>query len=469
MKDRHKDNITRFKLWLICFWIIVTSQSCQLTGDRKGIEPSIQLIVLAPAHFHAALLQKKMYGQIDRKVFVFAPDSQGVDSYLALIQQYNHRPEMPTNWQEQLYIGGDYMSKMLARKPGNVVVLAGNNQMKIDYIQNSIHAGLNVLADKPLVTTKEGFERLVKTFKEADKKGIFLYDIMTERYDISNILQRAFAQMPDVFGTIKQGTLEHPAISFESTHFFFKEVSGVPYKRPAWYFDVSQQGEGIVDVTTHMVDLIQWECFPETILDYKRDIQMFAAKHWPTALTLPQFQRVTGQDTFPFFLRKDLKDDVLSVYANGEMNYTIKGVHARVSVDWKFVDPTGGGDTYNSVLEGTKANIVVRQGKDQQYKPVLYIEQVEGHEIDGWETAVRKAVHALNKSYPGLAAKKVAKGFQIIVPQKYAIGHEQHFALVVEQYLDYLKAHKIASWEVAGMLAKYYTTTQALQMATHPR
>jgi predicted dehydrogenase len=470
MKYNLKNISLSFRFCLIYFTIIVTGQSCLMTAPlKRKTTSSIHLIILAPAHFHAALLQKKMYDQIDPKVYVFAPDSEDVASYLSLIQQYNHRSETPTDWQEKVYIGADYMNKMLAEKPGNVVVVAGNNQIKIDLLKNSVDAGLNVLADKPMVITQEGFEKLVNTFAEADKKGLVLYDIMTERYEITNILQKALAQLPDVFGTIKQGTIQHPAINFESTHFFLKEVSGTPIKRPSWYFDVDQQGEGILDVTTHMVDLIQWECFPQLILDYKRDIQMFSAKHWATELTLPQFQIVTGEDTFPSFLRKSLRGKVLSVYANGEMNYVIKGIHARVSVDWKFKDPNGGGDTYSSILEGSKANLVIRQSKEEQYKPVLYIEQVGPHESYEWEKAAKNAILKLNQSYPELEMKKISQGFKIIIPQKYALGHEQHFALVVKQYLNYIKAHKTAAWEVPAMLAKYYTTTQALEMAKHAK
>ena len=47
-----------------------------------------------------------------------------------------------------------------------------------------------------------------------------------------------------------------------SVHHFSKIVAGAPLKRPQWFFDVRQQGEGIVDVTTHLVDLVQWEAFP---------------------------------------------------------------------------------------------------------------------------------------------------------------------------------------------------------------
>lgn len=38
-----------------------------------------------------------------------------------------------------------------------------------------------------------------------------------------------------------------------SIHSFYKEVAGKPLTRPAWYYDVTQQGEGIADVTTHLI------------------------------------------------------------------------------------------------------------------------------------------------------------------------------------------------------------------------
>jgi hypothetical protein len=38
----------------------------------------------------------------------------------------------------------------------------------------------------------------------------------------------------------------------------------------------------------------------------------------------------------------------------GEMNYTIKGVHARVSVIWNFQAPEGAGDTHYSIMRGSK-------------------------------------------------------------------------------------------------------------------
>ena len=102
---------------------------------------------------------------------------------------------------------------------------------------------------------------------------------------------------------------------------------------------------------------------------------MLSARRWPTAISPAQFQAVTQLQEIPAWLRKDVQPDgTLHVYANGEINYTLHGVHAKVSVLWNFEAPAGAGDTHYSVMRGAIANLVIRQGKEQAYQPVLYIE-----------------------------------------------------------------------------------------------
>jgi hypothetical protein len=72
---------------------------------------------------------------------------------------------------------------------------------------------------------------------------------------------------------------------------------------------------------------------------------------------------------------------------------------------------------------------------------------------------------AILEKYPGVGLKKAEKGWEVIIPQQYVIGHEQHFALVMQKYLQYLQDGKVPEWEVSAMLAKYYTTTLALKKA----
>src|SRR5690606_23570570 len=128
--------------------------------------------------------------------------------------------------------------KMLSEKPGNVVVISGNNKLKTEYIKQSIDAGLNVFADKPMAINTESFALLKEAFAAAEQKDLLLYDIMTERFEITTMLQREFSQLPEIFGTLEKGTPDNPAVTKESVHHYSKTVSGAPLIRPAWFFDV---------------------------------------------------------------------------------------------------------------------------------------------------------------------------------------------------------------------------------------
>jgi len=302
--------------------------------DKNSSDPSkMTLVTLDPGHFHAALVQKSMYPNVDSNVYVYAPEGPDLQLHMDRINAYNTRAEDPTRWAEHVYTGADFFQKMIEEKKGNIVVMAGNNQKKTEYIYNTIDAGMNVLADKPMAINSEGFELLKKAFEKAAEKNVLLYDIMTERFEITTILQREFSQLKDVFGELEKGTPENPAVTKESVHHFYKFVSGNVLQRPAWFMDVTQQGEGIVDVTTHLVDLIQWACFPEQALDYTKDVELITAKRWPTTMTLSQFHAITKQNSFPDYLQKDLSyDTTLNVFCNGEINYKLRGVHAKVLV-----------------------------------------------------------------------------------------------------------------------------------------
>jgi predicted dehydrogenase len=354
----------------------------------------------------------------------------------------------------------------LSEKKGNVVVMAGNNRKKTEYILQAIEKGFNVLADKPMAIDTKNFELLKTAFASAEKNNVLLYDIMTERYEITTILQRELSMIPEIFGKLERGTEDNPAITKESVHHFYKYVSGNVLTRPPWFMDVTQEGEGITDVTTHLVDLVQWECFPEQIINYEKDVHLSTARRWTTDMSLSQFNDVTKLNGFPDYLKKDVvNDSILKVYCNGEINYKLKDIHAKVSVIWKYQAPEGTGDTHYSIMRGTKANLVIRQGADQNYKPVLYIEPVN-RSGNSFETVLTDQLRSIQSKYPGVGLTKTAAGWEVTIPEKYKEGHEAHFARVTEKFLQYFKDKKLPAWEVPNMLAKYYTTTSALELAT---
>ncbi len=457
------------KIFLLILPALVMA-SCGSGGSKKQIDRRskdtmqksylVHLITIDPGHFHAALVQKKMYEEVSPDVYVYAPDGPDYQQHIDRINSYNNRQENPTEWNEIVYTGEDFLEIMLEEKPGNVVVLSGNNQKKDEYILRSLDAGLNVLTDKPMIIHPEDYIKLEQAFLITKDKKTLLYDIMSERYEITTILQKLLSSEEEIFGNLIDGTEEEPAVTKESVHHFSKIVSGTHLLRPPWYFDVEQQGEGLVDVTTHLVDLIQWECFPEQILNTS-DINMVKAKRWPTIITKDEFNKVTGLDEFPDYLQKDIKNGKLNVFCNGEMVYQIRGIWAKVSVTWNYEAPPGGGDTHYSVMRGTGCDLIIKQGAEENFVPVLYIDNIK---VDDFTGKLKEKLEAF--PYDSLSFDVVNDNvLKIKIPEKYRTTHEEHFSQVTEKFLEYLKEGKIPEWEVAGMLTKYYTTTSALKKA----
>jgi predicted dehydrogenase len=278
------------------------------------------------------------------------------------------------------------------------------------------------------------------------------------------MLQRELSQQTALFGELVKGSPEEPAITKESVHHFSKIVSGAPLKRPQWFFDVRQQGEGIVDVTTHLVDLVQWEAFPEQTLN-PADVNVLNARRWSTPITRGQFKKVTGAENFPKFLTTDVKDGVLQVYSNGEFTYCLRGVHAKVSVIWNFEAPPGAGDTHYSVMRGSKARLVIRQGPEQKFKPVLYVEKVGATESATFEATLNAAIAGLQGRFPGIGVRRDTDAWVVTVPEKYSVGHEAHFVQVAENFLRHLRTGQLPDWEVPNMITKHATIMKAYELS----
>jgi len=401
-------------------------------------------------------------------VQVYAPKGLGLTEQLNYIKQYNSRADDPTHWGEKVYEGDDYLQKMLDENKGaknTVVVLAGNNQLKTEYIKKSVDNSLNVLADKPMAINTNGFELLKQAFSDAKSNGVLLYDIMTERSVAATILQKKLANNKAVFGELQKGTKDAPAVIMESVHRYFKQVSGKPLIRPDWFFDPAQQGDAIADVGTHLVDLVQWVCFPEVALDYTKDITINSSKIWPTPLSLAQFSKITNEDKFPDFLQKYVKGDSLMTHGNGSIDYSVKGVFSRITALWTYDAPAGAGDTYYALLKGSKANLEIKQGAEESWKATLYVRPVNPNDTGSLSKALNEAIKDINQEMPGVSISWVANGWRVNIPAEYDKGHESHFGDVMKRYLQYLKNGNLPAWEVPCMIAKYYTTTKALEMA----
>jgi predicted dehydrogenase len=406
-----------------------------------------RLITLDPGHFHAALIQKEMYAEVSPRVAVYAPLGPDLIEHLNRVARFNLRKDRPTAWELDVHAAPDYLQRMIDDRPGNVVILSGRNRSKIGLIRAALNAGMHVLADKPWIIRSSDLPELEGALAIAGARRVMAYDIMTERFEITSILQRELVNDPAVFGTILPGTEQEPAVYMESVHHILKLVAGVPNLRPAWFFDVLEQGESLADVGTHLVDLAQWTLFPNQAIDYRADIRMQSASRWPTKMTAAQFRQVTG-----------VPGDDLDYFCNTRVSYALRGIHIKLDVLWNWEAPAGGGDTHVAIYRGSKSRIEVRQPKD----PELYVVPQDS----GVRRELVSSMEKLSARYPGIGMEDEGDAIHIQIPAQYRVGHEAHFAQVTNQFFSYMKhPETFPAWENPNMLAKYYVSTKGVDLS----
>jgi predicted dehydrogenase len=436
--------------------------------DAQGGGPmkEVRLMTLDPGHFHASLVQKEMYAGVSPRVDVYAPLGSDLLAHLKRIASFNERAVNPTRWELEVHAGPDFLERLLREKPGNVVVISGRNRGKIGSVLASAEAALHVLADKPWILRSEDLPQLEAALAAAEAKGVVAYDIMTERFEITTILQRELVNDPAVWGTALRGTEAEPAVYMESVHHLMKEVAGVPNIRPAWFFDTEQQGEGLNDIGTHLVDLVQWTLFPGQAIDHRKDVQVLSAHRWPTPISRADFARVTGEPDFPPFLRGKVRDGSLEYYCNTFVSYTLRDVHVGLNVIWDWEAPPGSGDTHFAVYRGSRSRIEVRQSKADGYRPELYVVPNEASSHAALLGAVRRKAASLQDVYPGVGVEERGAEVRLTIPDRYRTGHEAHFAEVTASFLAYVRDRTaLPAWVRANMLAKYYVTTRGTELS----
>ena len=426
----------------------------------------IRLITLDPGHFHAALFQKEMLPGVASRVHVYAPAGPDLSAHLQRVDQFNSRAQNPTLWQLEVHTGPDFMQRMLAEHPGNVVVLSGNNRGKADRIKDLVGAGFHVLADKPWIIEPEELPALEESLNLAEAKNLAAYDAMTQRFEITCILTRELVQDAEVFGQCLGGSPDNPGVQMESVHYFIKEVAGAALVRPPWFFDVGQQGEGLADVGTHLVDLVQWTLFPKQAVDYRRDIAVLRGAHWPTSVSLVQFQRVTGEKVFPAGLEAAVRNGSLECFANNKVSYRIRGIHVNLEVKWGLEAPPGAKDTEFAAFRGTRSRIEVRQGPEEQFIPEVYVIPSRSELKTEVSTALQRKLEVMQQSRPGLSVRKEGERLRLVIPAEHRVSHEAHFALLTKRFLDFVRNPKsMPAWEKPNMFAKYFVTTQGVKLA----
>ncbi len=423
----------------------------------------IRLMTLAPGHFHASLVQKRgLYG-VHPRTHIYAPLDADTVAHLSRLAGFNTRSENPTAWEVDLRAGANYLERFSREQPGNTVVLSGRNRPKIDLMRLAVENGLHVLADKPWIVEHGDFPKLEALFREAEFRDVFVWDMLTERFEVTNWLQRELVRDADLFGSWQAGTPDEPALTLASVHHLKKTVSGRPLVRPWWWFDPAISGESMADVGTHLADLAIGMVAPDRAVDYKTQVQVLAADRSALVLSEDQFREVTALPGYPAELRPRVANGQLAYAGNNGVTLLLCGVHVRLRTAWEYESPTGG-DTHESVARGTRAVVSIRQ--QQKMSPEVFVAATDPADHAGMLTRLRGTCAGIQREFPGLFVTDLGAEAHVRIPDSWRTSHEDHFASVMEEFVRYFHAPRaIPSWEKPNALARYYITTKAMDLA----
>ena len=421
------------------------------------------LIFLEPGHFHAALTLREGHPLVRDEIVVYVADTPGaagggreIVEFLDLLEAFNRRPERPTRWRPVVRAGPEPLARLVRERPGDVVILAGRNDRKMTLARRLHDAGFHVLADKPWITTAAALADV----RHVLGGGARAMEMMTGRHASTARVAERLVREPEVFGTFATG--EAPAIRLASVHHLEKSVNGAPLRRPAWYFDVRVQGDGLADIPTHLIDQAQ-----RVLEGYgaatDRAAELLAARRWSTPVPRALFARVTGLADFPPELGDAIEGGVLAYAGNAELAFRLRGVGVHITTRWDLTEPPGGGDAYDATVEGTESRLRVEQGPGTGFRPRLVVEPRRSVARVG--AALERALAAWRSEYPGLAAVAAPEGFEIQVPAGAGTAHEGQFPLVLDEFLRAVERGTWPDERAAGTLAKYELLARGLSLA----
>jgi predicted dehydrogenase len=428
----------------------------------------IRLMTLAPGHFHAALVQKHMPPGVHRRCHVYAPLDSDFIAHLERLAGFNGRAEQPTSWEVDARVGADYLDRFLREQPGNTVVISGRNRPKIDLIKIAVENNLHVLADKPWIVEAADLPKLEAVLLDADDRDVLVWDVMTERHEVTNRLQWQLIRDKEVFGGWQGGSPGHPALTFESVHHLKKLVSGRPLHRPWWWFDPAVSGEAMADVGTHLADLALRVIAPDRSID-PSEVSVLAADRWPLVLDVDQFRELTGLPDYPPELAGRAVEGQLYYAGNNTVAFVVRGVHVRLGTRWEY--EAAGGDTHESTARGTRATVSVRQEAGPGRLPQVSVVATDPEDHPAIVEVLRKrcADWAVVR-FPGVAVEDRATEAGFVIPPELRAGHEEHFAAVMAEFVGMLnRTRPIPACEVVNAMTKYTITTRAVELARTAR
>lgn len=425
------------------------------------------LVIADPGHFHAALTLRQAHPRLNEDVYVYAEGGPELDDFLALVEAFNTRPEHPTRWRPHVYAGADWFQRLVAERRGGLAVVAGKNDRKMRHVRALREAGIHVLADKPWLVDEAGLADLRAAMEPVAAGPPLVMDIMTGRHEVTALLLRDLLAHPAVFGGFRRdGPAAEEgapaALEVATTHQLYKTVNGRVLVRYPWYFDVRVQGDGVVDVPTHLVDQVQW-LLGGPAYDYGRDVALAWARRWDTPVGAEAFRRITGAEPFPDVLAPFVREGVLHLPCNGAIGYRLRGVPVQVRSTWGL-SRTPAEDDYRLVCRGERAEIVLAHGAHAHSGRRLVVAPRPPHG-EAVAAALREQVRRWQGDHPGTALAPRDDGWEVVVPEVLVTGHEAHFAMVLDRFLAYVGQGRWPERLAPDIVTKYTLLARASALA----
>ena len=151
-------------------------------------------------------------------------------------------------------------------------------------------------------------------------------------------------------------------------------------------------------------------------------------------------------------------------FCNTQVAYQLRGVHIKLDVLWGYEAEPGAGDTHLAIFRGSKASVEVRQGKEEKYRPELYV--IPSADAKVARPNLEKNIARLQAKIPGVGLREAGPAFQIVIPDVYRVGHERTSARSPNNSCAMLRKQDVLpAWERPNMVAKYWTTTGGVELA----
>lgn len=419
------------------------------------------LVIVNPGHFHAGLILRRRHAEISRDVYIFSEAGPDLDNYMKLVNSFNERAEEPTDWIYHVYTGSDFLAKAVeAARAGivDIAVFAGRNDEKVYYLEAMHQAGCAILTDKPVTIDSKGAAVLEKAVKSGGKP---IVDIMTGRHEPYALVMRALLQTREIFGDFRKS--DEPMLEKNTVHHLYKNVNGVPLVRPAWYFDVNKQGCGLCDVTTHLLDNAQWMLYDDQPIDFEKDVKVLDAVLSTTDVPADKFEIITQTAAFPAELADRVENNVLKVACNGVLDVEYKGVTMRFGAVWNLEAPAGGGDMHEQIARGTTSDLFVEHGPKTGFKPQVLVKP-HSMSSEAMKAIIEKRMQELNYSDAQVMIQPDGR-LLVTPPSSMVEGHEFHFAIVRDEFLNMLATGIEPAGLRSQLIAKYKVMAIARDMA----